>query len=89
MQKGDSACAVSIVSSSGQSMRTRELRACASSFMLPCELDAPRALRVRSGFSTSCLQSEMILPHMPAQPDSYSLRHMLMHLRKSQLAANA
>jgi hypothetical protein len=48
-----------------------------------------RVLRFRSGFSTSCLQSEMILPHMPVQPDSYSLRHMIMHLRKSQLASNA
>jgi hypothetical protein len=53
------------------------------------ELLERRALRNCSGFTTNCLQSEMILPHMPAQPDSLSLRHMVMHLRKSQLASNA
>jgi hypothetical protein len=51
-------------------------------------LNERRALRVRSGFGTSCLQSEMILPHMPVQPDSYSLRHTFMHVLKSQLASS-
>ena len=49
-------------------------------------VETPR-MRARSGFSTSLLQSEMILPHMLVQPDSYSLRHMFMHLFKSQLAS--
>jgi len=57
--------------------------------MFPRELGERRALRVRSGFGTSCLQSEMILPHMLVQPDSYSLRHTFMHSRKSQLASRA
>jgi hypothetical protein len=35
----------------------------------------------------SCLQSEMMRPHMPVHPASYSLRHIFMHLRKSQLAS--
>ena len=89
MQKGDKVCVVPVASSSDQSIRPGELRACASSLLCPRELCARRALRGRSGFSTSCLQSEMILPHMPAQPDSYSLRHMFMHLLRSQLASSA
>jgi hypothetical protein len=70
-----------LIPSSDQLMRPGELRACASTLMLSRELNERRALRVRSGFGTSCLQSEMILPHMLAQPGSYSLRHMFMHSR--------
>jgi hypothetical protein len=57
--------------------------------MSPRALYERRALRVRSGFGTSCLQREMILPHMLAQPCSYSPWHMFMHSRKSQLASRA
>jgi hypothetical protein len=49
--------------------------------MLSRELNDRRALRIAAGFGTNCLQSEMILPHMPVQPGSYSLRHMFMHSR--------
>jgi hypothetical protein len=57
--------------------------------MVPRALDERRAPRVRSGFGTSCLQSEMILSHMLVQPCSYSPWHMFMHSRKSQLASIA
>ena len=69
MQKCDNICAVLIASSFDQSIRSWELRACASGSMFPRGMTECRALRVRSGFCTSCLQSEMILPHMPAQPE--------------------
>ena len=82
-RKGDNVCVVLNRSSFDQSTRPGELRACASSR----GLYAGRVPGVRSGFGTSCLQSEMILPHISAQPDSYSLRHMVMHLPKSQLAS--
>jgi hypothetical protein len=70
MQKGDNAYGVQIASSFDQSMYPSELRARASSLMSPRALYERRALRTRSGFGTSCLQSEMILPHMPVQPGS-------------------
>jgi len=89
MQNCDSVWAALTASSSDQSIRPRELRVRASGSMLPRELIERRGLAVRSGFGTSCLQSEMILPHMLVQPDSFSLRHMFMHSRKSQLASRA
>jgi hypothetical protein len=57
--------------------------------MFPRALYERGALRVRSGFGTSCLQSEIILPHIVVQPFSYSPWHMFMHSRKSQLASIA